>query len=143
MDVYGIAVKVHSKGNYDGGMHMDGMPGHKHRLESHQGQLVQAGCTVHDHRALLHCLSQVLLRHGRMCLGCLERVYRAVASLYKCTSHKRSIDIPCHILGQPYLVQFKSAIRHHNTTPYGVHNRSEHLALECTILGRLAECPFE
>lgn len=78
-----------------------------------------------------------------MCLGCLECVHGAIASLYKRTSHKRGIDIPCHILGQSYLVQFKSAIRHHNTTPYGVYDRPEHLALECTILCRLAECPLQ
>ena len=104
---------------------------------------MQAGCTVHNHGALLHCLGQVLLRHGRMCLGCLKRIHRVVTSLYKRTSHKRSIDIPCHILRQPYLVQIKSAVRYHNTTPYGVHHSSEHFSLECTILGRLAERPFE
>lgn len=63
--------------------------------------------------------------------------------MYQCTCHKGSKHIPCHILGQTYLVQFKSAIRQHNTTSYGVHNRSEYLALECAIFGRLAKCPLQ
>lgn len=122
---------------------MDGVPCHKHRLEAHQRQLVQAGCPVHDHRPLLHGLQQILSRHGRVRLGCLERIDSAVAGLYQCTGHKWREHIPCHILGQAHLVQLQSAIGHHNTTPHCVHNRSEHLALECAIFGRLAKGPLQ
>lgn len=122
---------------------MDGVPGNQPGVESHQRQLVQAGGPVHDHRSLLHGLQQVLLRHWRVRLGCLECIDSAVAGLYQCTCHKWREHIPRHILGQTHLVQFKSAIRHYNTAPYGVHNRSEHLALECTVLGRLTECPLQ
>lgn len=140
---YRIAVKIHAKGHYNRGMHVNRVPGNQPRIESHQRQLVQAGCPVHDHRPLLHGLQQVLLRHGRVRLGCLECIDSAVAGLYQCTCYKWREHIPRHILGQTHLVQFKSAVGYHNTTPYGVHNRSEHLALECAILGRLAECPLQ
>lgn len=124
-------------------MHVDSVPGNQPGVESHQRQLVQAGGPVHDHRSLLHGLQQVLLRHWRVRLGCLECIDSAVAGLYQCTCHKWREHIPRHILGQTHLVQFKSAIRHYNTAPYGVHNRSKHLALECTIFGRLAKCPLQ
>lgn len=78
-----------------------------------------------------------------MCLGSLQCIYCVITSLNKSPCYKRRENIPGHVLRQPDLVQLKSAIRHHNTTPYSVHNRSEHLALERTMLGRLAECPLQ
>lgn len=124
-------------------MHVDSVPGDQPRIESHQRQLVQAGCPVHDHGSLLHGLQQVLLSHWRVRLGCLECIDSAVAGLYQCTCHKWREHIPRHILGQTNLIQFKSAIGYHHATAYCVHNRSKHLALECAIFGRLAECPLQ
>lgn len=122
---------------------MDGVPGDQPGVEAHQRQLMQAGCPVHDHRSLLHGLQQVLSRHGRVCLGRLERIYCAVAGLHQRTCHKWREHIPCHILGQTHLVQLKSAVGYHNTPPHCVHDRSKYLALECTVFGRLAECPLQ